>query len=349
MNHFDVQLFLVELPLKHTFTITRSSRDKLHGLIIRIETEGITGWGEAAPNSRYNENVESAIRFIRKVSLPAVSAIEDLSGLSKIFDEISEDQYAARAGLEMAVIDWFGKKTGQSARKIFGLDSKTGPVSSLSIGIDKPEMIREKIKESGEAPVLKIKLGTARDKEIISDIRKWTDKYLWVDANEGWQTAEQALEMISFLEQNNVKLIEQPVPAGSNDILGKIKDKTAIPIIADEAFTGNESLRLLSQYYDGINIKLMKVGGIVPALSIIENARKLGLKIMIGCMLETSLANTAASIVSLNADYADIDGPWLLKKDPFKGFQLDDKYHIIVNDEPGLGIALVNANELHAI
>lgn len=349
MNKFDLRLFLIDLPLRHTFTISRSSRNKLHGLIIRIEAEGLAGWGEAAPSSRYNENLESAVRFIKQVSLPVIHSPGELSKLSSFFDKVSDGQFAAKAGLEMAVIDWIGKKSGQPARKLFGLDTNVGPLTSLSIGIDKPEIIQKKIRESGDAPVLKVKLGTGHDKEIISDIRKWTNKSLWVDANEGWKTAELASEMITFLEKNNVKLIEQPVPAGSSKILGKFKGKTSIPIIADESFTGKESLHEISQYYDGINIKLMKVGGIIPALNIIEKAQKFGLQIMIGCMLETSLANTAAAIVSLNADYADIDGPWLLKKDPFMGFQLDDKYHIIVNDEPGLGVALVNANELQAI
>lgn len=349
MISFNVQIFLVELPLRHTFTISRSSRSVVRNIIIRIESDGFVGWGEAAPNSRYNESIDSALYFLREVEIPKISDYSDIIRFLSYMNDLSTEQFAAKAGIEMAVLDWYARKHSKPVHQFFYSDSNTGPVTSLSVGIDDPDILKQKIIESGDAPVLKIKLGTDHDKEIIENIRQWTDKILWIDANEGWSSTGQVLNMLSFLESNNVRLIEQPVPAGSEEILQSIRGKTNIPMIADESFTGKQPLEDIAGYYDGINIKLMKVGGMIPAYKIMKRAREMGLKIMIGCMLETSLANTAAAIMSMGADYADIDGPWLLEKDPFKGFQLDDKYHIIVDDDPGLGVALIHAEELHAI
>lgn len=347
MDPFDVKIFQVDLPLKHTFAISRGSRNSVRNIIIRIESEGVTGWGEAAPNKRYGESVESAHDFLSRIRLPLIKDFKDIERFRFSLNDLESGQYAAKAGIEMAVLDWYAKKISKPAYSFFYDENKSGPVTSLSIGIANPAEIRQKINESGPAPVLKIKLGTDHDKDIIETIRQQTDKILWVDVNEGWKTAGQALEMLPFLEANNVQLIEQPAPAGSEEIVKAVREKTDIPVIADESFTGKESLEKISEYYDGINIKLMKVGGMIPAYDFLIKAKALGLKIMVGCMVETSLANTAAAIIGLGADYADIDGPWLLEKDPFYGFQLDDKYHIIVNDELGLGVALRHREELH--
>jgi L-alanine-DL-glutamate epimerase-like enolase superfamily enzyme len=344
MSHFELSFRQIDLPLKHTFTISRGSRNFAKNVIIRIKADDIEGWGEAAPNHRYNETPESVINFLQKLELSRISNPYDIQAILDYLSELEPGEFAAKAGLEMAFQDWIGKKLNLPLYKLWNAPSNTGPQSSVTIGISELDMIEEKIREFEQYPIYKVKLGTDYDREIINKIRLITDKQLWVDANEGWKSFDQAKRMIEFLRDKNIGMIEQPMPASKIDDIAELRTLSKIPFMADEGFTGKEKLNDIAEAYDGINIKLMKVGSMRKALQLIAQARKSGLKIMIGCMLESGMANTAAAILSLWADYADIDGPMLLADNPFEGFKLDKKDRVKVNDMPGLGVKMVNSS-----
>lgn len=344
MSRFSLRYRIIDLPLRHTFTISRLSRDFARNVFIQISADGIEGLGEAAPNHRYDETPDSVVRFLQKVDLSNLRNPFDIQALLVYLDGIEDGQYAAKAGLEMAFWDWIGKRLNIPLYKLWNAPSNIGPQTSVTIGIsDNPEQIEEKINEFKQFPILKVKLGSADDKQIIRTIRSFTKKTIWVDANEGWKTEQQAKDMVDFLSDQNVGMIEQPMPAAQIDTIKKLRSITRIPFIADEGFTGKESLQKIAEAYDGINIKLMKVGSMRRAIQIIMSARKMGLRIMVGCMLESGLANTAAANVSLWADYADIDGPMLLSENLFLGFQLTDKKYISVNEKNGLGVSMIKA------
>jgi len=346
MSHFELSFKQIDLPLRHTFTISRGSRNFAKNVIIKLKAEDIEGWGEAAPNHRYNETPESVINFLQKLELSRISNPYDIQAILDYLNKIEPGEFAAKAGLEMAFQDWIGKKMNLPLYKLWNAPSNTGPQSSVTIGISEMEMIEGKIREFEQYPIYKIKLGTDYDREIINKIRSVTDKQLWVDANEGWKSFDQAKGMIEFLKDKNIGMIEQPMPASKIDDISELRTISKIPFMADEGFTGKEKLDDIAAAYDGINIKLMKVGSMRKALQLIGQARKYGLKIMIGCMLESGMANTAAAILSLWADYADIDGPMLLADNPFEGFKLDENYRVKVNDMPGLGVKMVSTSLL---
>lgn len=339
MNTFKTSTEHFDLPLKRTFSISRGSRTVARNVLIRLESDGITGIGEAAPNHRYDETPESAIAFLEEFKEFEMSNPFDVDTLVERMNKAGEGEYAARAGLEMALYDWIGKKINLPLYKILQAPGAITPKTTFTFGIDKPEIMKEKVEEAQPYPLLKIKLGTDYDKEIIHSIRELTSKPILVDANEGWTTYDQAFEMIRFMEQHNVYLIEQPMPADCTDEMKKLRKNTSIPLMADESFTGNESLKELSAQFHGINIKLMKTGAISTSLKIIHQARKQGLSIMVGCMLESAIADTASALVALWADYADLDGHLLVAENPIKGLELMQNGHIRIPDVPGLGLS----------
>jgi len=310
-------------------------------VIIRLQSQGITAWGEAAPNPRYNESPESVIAFLENLDLSSVSNIFDIKATMESVIAKDPHQHSAHAGIEMALCDWVGKKLNVPLYRLFNAPASKGPQSSVTLGLGTPEELEQKIAEVEQYPILKIKLGSESDKDIIRQIRKHTDKTIWVDANEGWTDVEHAKDMIEFLAENGVEIIEQPMPASNIDHIARLKEESSLPFFADEGFTGNEPLETIAAAYHGINIKLMKIGGMTPALRTITRARQFGLKVMIGCMLESSLANTAGAIVSMFADYADLDGSFLLAEDgdPFHGFTFGDNACVTLNEEPGLGVS----------
>jgi L-alanine-DL-glutamate epimerase-like enolase superfamily enzyme len=206
--------------------------------------------------------------------------------------------------------------------------------------LDSIDVIKEKVREADDdgATILKVKLGSDHDKEIIEAIRLVSDTEIWVDANEGWKTLDQARDMVQFLGDKNVTMIEQPMPASEFELMKLLKPLSQIPLIADESFTGKQSLAELVEGFHGINIKLMKVGSLRKAHQIIDDAKSVGLKIMIGCMIETAIANTAGALLSLRADFADLDGWKLLSDRPFDGMKFGEGNRIVLNDLPGLGV-----------
>lgn len=326
-----------DLKLKHTFTIARNSRDVVPIVLTELDFDGIKALGEASPNVRYHEDSDSVIAFLNKLDLSKFKEPFDYNAIFEYLDNLTEGDASAKASVDIAVYDWIGKKLNVPLWKLWGLDKNKTPFSSFTIGIDKAAVVEQKVKEADEFPILKIKVGTDGDKEMIDTIRKVTKKPIRVDANEGWKVKETALERIKWLQGEGVEFIEQPMPAAQIDDIKWLRDKIDFPIIADEALTKVSDIPKLATAYDGINIKLQKCNGIHNALKMITLGRSLGMKIMMGCMIESNVGVSAAAHLSPLIDYADLDGIVLINNDPFTGTYFD-KGKIILNDKPGLGV-----------
>ena len=327
------------LMLTHTWTISRNSSDFKDNVFIRVERDGVVGWGEAAPNVRYGESAEQTISLLEK-GRALVTAGDWLKyvDLRDRWERELPGQACAHAALDMAILDWVGGKLKTPLYRLLGLDPDKAPVTTFSIGIDTPQIIQQKIAEAKEFPVLKIKVGKDNDAEILAAVRAATDKPLRVDANEGWHDKEQALEKIRWLQDLGVELIEQPLPAAMVEETAWLRERVEIPIIADEAVTTAGDIPRLASAYDGINIKLMKSGGVQEAIRMIHVARALGMKIMLGCMIESAVAISAAAHLSPMVDWADLDGNLLISNDPFRGVGVEQG-RLILHDRPGLGVS----------
>jgi L-Ala-D/L-Glu epimerase len=326
-----------DLHLKHPFTISRSSSDLRHVIITQIEHDGFTGYGEAAPSPRYDESIESVISFLKEVKIPSSFIPDQIDEILNAVDAIALNNTSAKAAVDIALHDWFGKKLNTPLWKMWGSHKENTPVTSFTIGIDSPQVIEQKIKEAEEYPILKAKVGIPNDEEIIKTIRKLTDKTLRVDANEGWKSKEMALEKILWMEEQGIELIEQPMPASCLYDIAWLRERVHVPIIADESVKNSADLPKLRGAFDGINIKLMKCGGIREALKMINTARAMGMKIMLGCMIETSVGIAAAANLSPLVDYADLDGNLLIDNDPFGGIAISNG-KIGLSEKSGLGI-----------
>ncbi|MEX1274678.1 MAG: dipeptide epimerase [Bacteroidota bacterium] len=328
---------LYDLRLRHTFTISRSSRDISPVVLLEIEHDGIVGYGEAAPSRRYGESVETVQQFLAGLNL---GQFDDPFQLESILDSVqgsAEGNYSAKAAVDIALHDWIGGKMNLPLWKYWGLDKNKTPISSFTIGIDAPEVIERKVREAEEYPILKVKLGGENDQEIIRAIRKVTKKTLRVDANEGWKVRETAVEKIKWLEQEGVEFVEQPMPA--TDLAGTawVRERVNLPLVADENSLRLHDVPKLQGVFDGINIKLMKCTGLREAMQMVHTARACGLKIMVGCMIETSVAISAAAQFTPLIDYADLDGAALTTNDPFDGVTLVEG-RLVLSDRPGIGV-----------
>ncbi len=331
------------LNLRHTWTIARGSSDFKEYPYVEILQNGVVGWGEAACNIRYQETLESMQTTIEQAR-PLVEKADlwRYYDLGNSIQKVCDQQMAAKTAIDMAVIDWVAKNLNVPLYRFLGLDKSKTPLTSFSIGIDKPEVMQGKIREAEIYPILKIKVGAPNDEKIMSAVRAVTDKPLFVDANEGWKSKEEALEKIHWLAKNNVVLLEQPMPAAMHEEQKWLHRRCAelkinLPIIADEAVKQASDIPRLAEAYDGINIKLMKAGGIQEALRMITLARCLNLKILLGCMIESSLGITAAAHLSPLVDWADLDGNLLISNDPFSGATVENG-KLILPEGPGLGV-----------
>ncbi len=326
------------LTLKHTWTIARNSSDYKNNVFVRIERDGVVGWGEAAPNVRYGESTEKTVAALEQAR-PLFESADwfEYVDLRQRWETMTKGQTCAGAALDMAVLDWVARTLDVPLYRLFGLDKAKTPVTTFSIGIDTPDVVSQKVREAAAFPVLKIKVGRDNDAEILKAVRDVTDVPLRVDANEGWRDKQTALEKIRWLQDLGVELIEQPMPADMLEETAWLRDRVDIPIIADEAVKRASDIPKLAQAYDGINIKLMKAGGIQEALRMIHIARALDMKIMLGCMIASSVSITAAAHLSPLIDYADLDGNLLIANDPFNGVTVDHG-RLILPDRPGLGV-----------
>lgn len=334
----SIEARIVRLKLQHTWTTVMSSsqyRDNVH---LRYTHGGITGMGEGAPIVRYHENGESADRAIESVRPMLASA--DPRQFAKVMAEVFQridGQYAAKAAIDIALMDWFGQKLGVPLYTYFGLDRADAPVTTFSIGIDNPEVTRQKVREAAAFPVLKIKVGLSTDEPTIEAVRSVTKKPLRVDANEGWKDKEEAVRKINWLESKGVEFIEQPMPAEMIEETRWVRSRVHIPIIADEACLHPSDIPKLVNAFDGVNVKLMKCGGMLEAYRMIQIAKALGMKTMLGCMIESSIGVTAAAHLSPLVDYADLDGNLLIANDPYSGVLVREG-KLILPDRPGLGL-----------
>jgi len=331
----DARIF--EVQLRHAWTLSRGTWNIRRNVLVRLEKDGVVGMGESAPIARYNETAESGLAFIDKARSILDRDLWQYFDRWNEIDALASGEHAAKAALDMAILDWVGKRLGIPLYRFLGLDKDKTPPTTYSIGIDEVKVMQEKIREAGDFSVYKIKLGSKDDKAIIEGIRAVTDKPLRPDANEGWKTKEEALAMINWMADKGVELVEQPMPAGMFEEYRWLKERSKLPLFADESMMTARDIPKLAEGFHGINIKLMKCGGIQEALRMVGIARALGLKLMLGCMIETSLAITAGASIAPLFDYADLDGNILINNDPFKGV-LTVKDRLVLGNKPGLGV-----------
>lgn len=327
-----------ELEFRHTWNISRISIQADTNYLVRLEHTGITGYGECCIVERYGESAQATERALAQARALFADAdpwryldIENM--LRANFPSLA----SLRAALEMALLDWLGKALNLPLFKMWGLNPSHSPRSSFSIGLDTPENMRKKVLEVPDDPILKIKLGVDNDREIVRAVREMTDRPIRVDVNEGWKNVTAAAERIQWLHTQNVEFVEQPLPAGKLAETEKLRALSPLPLIADEEVHTSKDIPRIAGAYDGINIKLMKSGGLLESLRMIHVAHALGLKVMLGCMLETSLAVTAAAHLAPLADYCDLDAHRLIIDDPFQGLEVE-KGRLILPDRPGIGV-----------
>ena len=326
-----------ELKLRHAFNLAKYSRTSTPGVQVKIEYEGYTGYGEASMPPYLGESIESVTKFLSKVDLSQFNDPFKMEEILAYVDALEPENRAAKASVDIALHDLVGKLIGQPWYKIWGLSIDKIPQSSFTIGIDTPEVVKQKIKEADDYKVIKIKLGLDNDKEMIDIIRQCTDRPICVDANRGWKTKEQAMEVIEYLADKNCLFIEQPMMEDKLDDTAWIRERSPIPIIADEVFHRLPDIVKLKDYYDGINIKLMKSTGMSEAYKMVTLARAFGMKIMCGCMTETSCAIAAAAQLSPLIDWTDLDGNVLIADDIFSGVKVIDG-RVTPSDAPGIGV-----------
>jgi len=327
-----------DLQLRHVFTIANFSRTTTPVVLTEIEYDGITGYGEASLPPYLGETQASVQDFLKKVDLEQFSSPFELEDILNYVDKIAENNTAAKASIDIALHDLVGKIMGQPWHKIWGLDKSKAPSTTFTIGIDTPEVVRQKTQE--DAPlynILKVKLGRDGDKEMIETIRSVTDKPIAVDANQGWTDKHYALDMIYWLKEKGIVMIEQPMSKYLLDDIAWITERSPLPIFADESFQRLTDVARLKGVFSGINIKLMKCTGMREAWKILTTTRALHMNVMIGCMTETSCAVSAAAQLSPAVDWADLDGNLLISNDIYKGTTVVNG-KLILNDLPGIGI-----------
>jgi L-alanine-DL-glutamate epimerase-like enolase superfamily enzyme len=328
------------ISTRHPFAIARGSTTGYRRCWIRlIDADGLEGWGEADPSSYYGETYETVVATLQKLEPHLPEDPFDLEGAEARFAQVVPRNGAARSALSAALHDLAGKRLGQPLWRLWGLDPRKAPVSSFTIGIDTAEKIRAKVQEAAAYPILKIKLGTDRDEEILKTIRSVTDKSLRVDANAGW-TVERAIQMIPMLKEYGVEFVEQPLRPDDLEGLAQVRrhaNAHDLPIVVDESCIVASDIPRVAGAADGINIKLAKCGSLREALRMIAVARAHGMLVMVGCMIETSLGITPAAHFTPLVDAADLDGAALTVDDPFVGATIAGG-QIRLPAEPGLGV-----------
>lgn len=325
------------LQLKYVFTLANSSRDITPVMLTKICIDGITGYGEASMPPYLGETQETAIRFLSNLNLQQFTDPFRLEEILEYVDKSASGNTAAKASVDIALHDLLGKIMKQPWYKIWGFSAKNTPETSFTIGIDSKEVVMQKVREASDYKMLKVKLGRENDKEMIETIRSVSDLPLCVDINEGWKDKNYALDMIHWLNDKKVEFVEQPMPHKMLDEIAWLTEKSPLPIIADEAVQRLEDIKATIGAYSGINIKLMKCTGMREAHKMINHARANNMKVMIGCMTETSCAISAAAQLSPETDWADLDGNLLITNDPYSGVQIK-KGKINLNNSPGIGI-----------
>lgn len=324
---------------KTPFKIAHGSRNSTNIVLVELHYNGLIGYGEASLPPYLPETQQSVIAFFEKsrTYLEQLSIIDAIETMILHIHNINSENRSAKAALDIALFDLYGKTIQQPCWKLFGCEKDNTPNTSFTIGIDSKQAIEQKIIDGNDFKLFKVKLNGENDEEIINTIRNKTDKPISVDVNQGWKDKSVALKKIEWMVDKNVVLIEQPLPKNNWDDALWLYEKSPLPVFADEAMQQFSDLEKVKHCFDGINIKLMKCGGLYMAKKIITEARKNNLKILLGCMTETSCAISAAAQLSSLVDYCDLDSPMLITNDLFKGITFE-KGKIILNDYPGIGV-----------
>lgn len=326
----------LDLKLTVPFRISRGVQEVSPNVVVRLQHGDVTGYGEASPTEYYGESPASIMACMDMFAGALGDDPFALDDILNTLDNIIGLNPSAKAAVDMALYDVVGKMLGVPLYKLWGLNPGRAATTSFTIGLDTPENMAKKALAAREYPILKIKVGTKNDLDIIKAIREVSDATIRVDANTGW-TPKEAIKMINALAPYNIEFVEQPVPAHDLDGLRLIRENVPVPIIADESCVTVDDIPRVVGCVDGINIKLMKCGGLRNALKMIHVARAHNLSIMIGCMIESSIAITAAAHLTPLVDYADLDGNLLIDNDPYTGVTVE-KGKLVLPDRPGLGI-----------
>ena len=327
-----------ELKLKHVFTVSSFSRSTTPDVQVRIDYDGYTGYGEASMPPYLGQTVESVCSFLKKVDLEQFADPFCIDDILTYIDSLSDGDSAAKAAVDIALHDLVGKIIGAPWHRMLGLNPEKTPNTTYTIGIDTDEMVKLKTREvAGQFKILKVKLGTPRDREMIRAIREVSDLPIAVDVNQGWKNKKKALDEIFWLKEQGIVMIEQPMPKEMLDANAWLTERSPLPTFADEAIQRLKDIPAIKGAYTGINIKLMKCTGMREAWKMMNYARAEGMKVMIGCMTETSCAIAAAAQLSPAVDFADLDGNLLIANDIFRGTTVVDG-KITLNQLPGIGI-----------
>lgn len=333
----QLSFFPYELKLRHAFNLARYSRTTTPDVQVQLSYDGIVGYGEASMPPYLGESVESVTKFLSSLDLEQFNDPFKIEDILSYVDSVAPNNRAAKASIDIALHDLLGKIMGQPWYKIWGLDPAKTPNTSFTIGIDTAEVVRQKVKEAAPYKVLKVKMGLDNDKETIEVIRSMTNVPFCVDANQGWKNKEEALELCNWLKEKGCLFMEQPFDKAMIDETAWLRERSPLPLFADEAFQRLPDIPKFKGVYDGINIKLMKSTGMHEAYKMVVLAKALGMKVMIGCMTETSCAVTAAANLSPLVDFADLDGNLLIANDRFSGMTVENG-KITLHDIPGIGI-----------
>lgn len=327
-----------ELKLKHVFTVSSFSRSTTPDVQVRIDYDGYTGYGEASMPPYLGQTVESVCSFLKKVDLEQFPDPFCIDDILTYIDSLSDGDSAAKAAVDIALHDLVGKIIGAPWHRMLGLNPEKTPNTTYTIGIDTDEMVKLKTREvAGQFKILKVKLGTPRDREMIRAIREVSDLPIAVDVNQGWKNKRKALDEIFWLKEQGIVMVEQPMPKEMLEANAWLTERSPLPTFADEAIQRLKDIPAIKGAYTGINIKLMKCTGMREAWKMMNYARAEGMKVMIGCMTETSCAIAAAAQLSPAVDFADLDGNLLIANDIFRGTTVVDG-KITLNQLPGIGI-----------
>ena len=328
---------ILALETLHPFGIARGTAQAYRRVWVRLtDDDGVEGWGEADPSYYYGETAETVVAALAAYQGVLPRDPFDLEAAEAKFAATLKYSPSARSALSAALHDLVGKRLGVPLWKLWGLDPAVAPLSSFTIGLDTLDVVRRKVREAADYPILKIKVGTPDDRAVLQVVREETDKTLYVDANAGW-TLKEAMQRLPLLEEMGVAIIEQPLAPDDIEGLRVLRAASRLPIIADESCRTAADIPRLVGAVDGINIKLAKCGSLREALRMIAVARAHQMKVMVGCMMESSLGITAAAHFTPLLDYADLDGAALLKHDPFTGAGIAGG-RITLPTLPGLGV-----------
>lgn len=340
-SRMKLRFFPYELKLRHVFTVATYSRITTPDVLVEIEYDGVVGYGEASMPPYLGQTVDSVTAFLQRVNLEQFADPFQLDDILAYIDSLSPGDSAAKAAVDIALHDLVGKLLQAPWYRIWGLNKEKAPSTTFTIGIDTADVVMEKTRECASLyNILKVKLGRSNDKEMIEAIRSVTDLPIAVDANQGWKDRLYALDMIHWLKEKGVVMVEQPMPVEQPDDTAWVAERSPLPVFADESVQRLKDVPAMKGIFTGINIKLMKCTGMREAWKMLVLAKALGMKMMLGCMTETSCACSAAAQLSPAVDFADLDGNLLIANDCFKGMEVV-KGKITLSDLPGIGVVKV--------